>query len=184
MRHHKSAAPPVTLESVGGAEWWKPPTDARRLALVRSAYEIVVERGLEGLRTRAVSDRAGVSIATLHYYYPSKETLIAGLATYLGSLFVAEHAPPVTPSGREAARPVAARVRRHEILPDRASRHAHGHGRVLVCARRDPSIAGILSQLTSPWRGGLETTVTDGIADGTFRADLDPQSVVDLLQRR
>jgi AcrR family transcriptional regulator len=182
MRHHKSASAPVTLESVAGAQWWNPPTDARRLALTRSAYEIVVERGLEGLRTRAVAERSGVNIATLHYYYPSKEMLVAGVVGYLGSLFAREHAQPVVPSGHEALdrlRQEFADVKHYRtVRPDMCTAMTE----FALRARRDPAIAGILNQLTAPWRAGLEFMVTAGIAAGTFRADVDPPSMVDLLQ--
>ena len=49
----------------------------RRRALVLAAFGQIAERGFEGLRTREVAAEAGVNIATLHYYFPTKEALIA-----------------------------------------------------------------------------------------------------------
>src|SRR5689334_13927917 len=48
----------------------------RREELVQAAFKQIAERGFEGLRTRDVSAEVGVNVATLHYYFPTKEALI------------------------------------------------------------------------------------------------------------
>src|SRR5438270_13617116 len=55
------------------------PGRQRREALVRAGYDQLARRGFEGLRTRDVAAAAGVNIATLHYYFPTKEALIGGI---------------------------------------------------------------------------------------------------------
>lgn len=42
--------------------------DQRRRSLVLAAYQLIAEGGFERLRTRDIAARAGVNIATLHYY--------------------------------------------------------------------------------------------------------------------
>src|SRR5205823_12230072 len=54
----------------------------RRRALVLAAFGQIAERGFEGLRTREVAAEAGVNIATLHYYFPTKEALIRGVVAH------------------------------------------------------------------------------------------------------
>ena len=48
----------------------------RRQALVAAAYRQIADVGFEGLRTREVAAAVGINVATLHYYFPSKEILI------------------------------------------------------------------------------------------------------------
>src|SRR5260370_21148683 len=48
----------------------------RRQELVRATFAMIAKNGFEGLRTRAIADLVGVNIATLHYYFPTKESLI------------------------------------------------------------------------------------------------------------
>src|SRR6266513_932786 len=67
--------------------------DERRRSLVLAAYDLIAEKGFEDLRTRGVAMRAGVNIATLHYYFASKEDLIDGVVNYLLDLSRPE-APP------------------------------------------------------------------------------------------
>ena len=54
----------------------------RRSALVLAAYRQIAARGFEGLRTREVAAEVGVNIATLHYYFPTKEKLIEGVVEH------------------------------------------------------------------------------------------------------
>src|SRR5580692_8395078 len=74
----------------------------RRAALLQAAFDVIAEAGFEGLRTRAVAERAGVNIATLHYYFPSKQALVEGVAQFLGAKFVAFHGPAGSPTGYSA----------------------------------------------------------------------------------
>src|SRR5258706_13419165 len=64
--------------------------DERRRSLVLAAYDLIAEKGFEDLRTRDVAMKAGVNIATLHYYFASKEDLIDGVVDYLLDLFSSE----------------------------------------------------------------------------------------------
>src|ERR1700740_950377 len=72
--------------------------EARKLSIVRAAYEIIAEKGFENLRTREVAQRVGVNVATLHYYFPSKQTLVAAVALYLASRFETLRAAGATTS--------------------------------------------------------------------------------------
>src|SRR5438132_1752465 len=65
----------MTPAEDGGRAAAEPKADRRR-ALVAAAYRRIASDGFEGLRTRDVAADVGVNIATLHYYFPTKETLI------------------------------------------------------------------------------------------------------------
>jgi AcrR family transcriptional regulator len=67
--------------------------------LLQAAFDLIAEAGFEGLRTRSVAARAGMNIATPHYYFPSKQDLIEGLAQWIGARFVTFHGPSPQPSG-------------------------------------------------------------------------------------
>jgi len=48
-------------------------------AILEATTYILHKRGLEGLSTNRVAERAGVNIATLYQYFPNKESLLAEL---------------------------------------------------------------------------------------------------------
>ncbi len=74
----------------------------KRLLLLQTAFAVIAEVGFEGLRTRAVASRAGVNIATLHYYFPAKQDLVEGLAQFIGAKFVTIHGSKPASSGYPA----------------------------------------------------------------------------------
>jgi AcrR family transcriptional regulator len=130
----------------------RPGGDERRNSLVRAAFACLATDGFEGLRTRSVADRVGVNIATLHYYFPTKEALIGGVADFLATQFITLHAPPVAPTDSPAL--------------DRLRQFADAHFTALgipTCSggpvraqprgRRDPAIRRIVSRCR-PWRYG------------------------------
>jgi AcrR family transcriptional regulator len=150
----------------------------RRLALLRAAFDVIAEVGFEGLRTRAVAQRAGVNIATLHYYFPTKQQLIEGVAEWMGARFVTLHGPSPQPSGI----PALDRLRQ-EFSDGLFYRLEHPELLLVIQefslrGKRDPEVQKIVLQLNGYWRSGLEYLIRSGIDEGSFRNDL---PVADLL---
>jgi AcrR family transcriptional regulator len=153
----------------------------RRTALLQSAFDVVAEVGFEGLRTRAVAQRAGVNIATLHYYFPSKQHLIEGLAELIGAKFVTLHGRPPRPSG------LAALDRLRQEFSDGRFYLKHHPEMLLVMqeftlrGKRDPEVQKTVDQMNAHWRDGIERMVRAGIADGTFRDDIPVGEMLSML---
>jgi AcrR family transcriptional regulator len=168
-------------------DWWRPllhPQDEhgkRRAALLHAAFDVVAEAGFEGLRTRAVAARAGVNIATLHYYFPSKQDLIEGLAQLLSAKFVTLHGPAPRPSGL----PALDRLRQE--FSDGRFYLKHHPEMILVMqefglrGKRDAEVQKIFDQMNGHWRHGIAQAVQEGVADGTFRDDIPAHDLIPLL---
>src|ERR1700760_1720720 len=143
-------------------DWWQTllhPQDEhgkRRAALLQAAFDVVAEVGFEGLRTRAVATRAGVNIATLHYYFPSKQDLIEGLAELLGAKFVTLDGPTPRASGL----PALDRLRQE--FSDGRFYLKHHPEMLLVMqefalrGKRDPEVKKTVDQMNAHWRDGIE----------------------------
>jgi AcrR family transcriptional regulator len=168
-------------------EWWLPllnPQDEqgkRRTALLQAAFDVVAEAGFEGLRTRAVAERVGVNIATLHYYFPSKQDLIEGLAQFIGAKFVTVHGP----APRTTGLPALDRLRQ-EFSDGRFYLKRHPELLLVIQefslrGKRDPQVQKVVDQMNFHWRHEVERTVQAGVADGTFRADIDPGEMTLML---
>ena len=153
----------------------------RKTALMQATFDVIAESGFEGLRTRAVAERAGVNIATLHYYFPTKQALIEGVAQFLGAKFVLLHGPAPAPSG------YAALDRLRQEFSDGRYYFEHEPKMLLVLeefglrGKRDPEVQKIVDMMQGHWRHGLEQMVADGMKEGTFRGDLDREEVLGML---
>jgi len=153
----------------------------RRQSLLRAAFDVIAEAGFEGLRTRAVTTRAGVNVATLHYYFPTKQDLVEGLAQYIGAKFVAIHGPEPAPSGYVAL------DRLRQEFSDGRYYFANEPEMLLVMqeftmrGRRDPAVQKVVDQMNFYWRQGLDEMVRKGISDGVFRQDVEPEAMLSAL---
>jgi AcrR family transcriptional regulator len=153
----------------------------RHRDLVRAAYGLIASAGFEGLRTRGIAEAAGVNIATLHYYFPTKEALIGGVAEYLASLFITVHAPPVEAMASSAL------TRLRQELADVKFYGLERRDMLTVMdelrlrARRDPAVARVIAPLIGHWRAGIRKLIVEGLAEGVFRAGLDPATAADVV---
>jgi AcrR family transcriptional regulator len=159
-----------------------PAGDERRQALVEAAFALLTEEGFEGLRVRTVAARVGINIATLHYYFPSKQDLVRGVVDYLLQQF---STPPASGSNIADAVPMSA-LRRE--LMDFADDIQHKPALFIVLmelqlrALRDPDIHALLQGMDTHWRNHLEHLCQEEIRQGNFRSDLDvPQAASTLI---
>ena len=127
----------------------------RRLTLLQAAFDVVAQAGFEGLRTRAVADRAGVNIATLHYYFPSKQKLVEGLSRLMSAKFVTLH-------GFADAQLYL--KERSDLLLIQTEFFMRG--------QRDPEVRKVVEEMRSHWHESIEEILREGRADRTFRSDL------------
>lgn len=152
--------------------------DVRRRALVDAAFATLAERGFEGLRTREVAARAKVNIATLHYYFATKEALIAGVADSLLEHFQRE--------GLEQAEKSPTAQLRVEISS--ATQRMRKEPSIFIVLSelwlrsvRDPAIGRVCRSLQTAWRGYLTSLIQAGVADGSLREELEPAATADLI---
>ncbi len=154
--------------------------DERRVMIARAARAIIVEKGLEGLRTRDIAARVGINVATLHYHVPTKEALVALVAESLKEEFREQglRRPRDNKTGMELLR---------MELEDLAETMIEAPDRFLVMgelvdrSRRDPAIAAILDPMRGYWRSQLLEIFRQGRDDGTMRPDLDPAAASQLF---
>ena len=63
------------MSEVVAATRGRPRSETARKAILAAAAELLLDRGLPGVSMDAVSERAGVSKATIYRWWPTKETL-------------------------------------------------------------------------------------------------------------
>jgi AcrR family transcriptional regulator len=152
------------------------PKSDRRRELVAAAYQRLANEGFEGLRTRDVAADAGVNIATLHYYFPTKEALIRGVIGLAMQRFVATMPGDGTP---------IIQLRGH--LDELATLLKTDHqlwsvmGELVLRAPRDPDLEGILRQTDDFWHRKLRDLISACIRQGAIDVSVDAEGVAALM---
>jgi AcrR family transcriptional regulator len=142
---------------------------SRRDQLVRAAFALVAEAGLEGLRLRRVAAEVGIDQSTLHHHVATKAALVAAVAEHAAGL-LATTAPP-------AHLPPAAALRAHlDALADLVARRPELFtvtAELDLRARRDPSVRAVVERQEAGWRAVLTGLFTAlGEADPAARTEL------------
>ncbi|HEX5324584.1 MAG TPA: TetR/AcrR family transcriptional regulator [Capsulimonadaceae bacterium] len=155
--------------------------ESRRAELANAAFLLIAEKGFEGLRVREVAAKAGVNIATLHYYFPTKEALVRAVSGQAQQLFADSHSAreeggelsTVEQLQREAlnlARQLRERPELCVVMTELTAR-----------ASRDAGVQEVLARMDRGWRSHLAAVVMRGHRDGTIRKDLDPYRAASFL---
>jgi AcrR family transcriptional regulator len=148
----------------------------RRQALILAAYDQIAERGFEGLRTRDVAAQVGVNIATLHYYFPTKEALIRGVIGHAMQRFRSTLEPHGSPADqlRNYFRAVRKLLRDEPQL-------AAVMGELALRSARDPALAGIMREMNDVWQRTLRGLLRRAAKEGHLRPELDSDGVAALV---
>ena len=150
--------------------------DERREALVRSAIEVIAEKGLSGTRVADIGERAGISPGHVLYYFDGKSDIFTRALRTVEEQLRAEayEAFATRPSARE----------RWDWLVAHAAPTGPGDPRVLLwiqaweAAPRDPDVAALVRDLDSNWIGLLIELIEYGRSTGEFAiADADEFAV-------
>jgi len=158
--------------------------DERRRSFIEAAYRIIAEQGLKGLRTRTVAAQVGLTHATLHYYFPTKETLIQAVIDYA----VFQRLLAGFPLGSEES--VGTPVEQLRVLLTALQQSMQEDmTNVLVLyelvlrAQHDPAIRKLFlrEDIFGNWYHGLKFMLEEGMKQGLFRDDLDTGSASSVL---
>jgi AcrR family transcriptional regulator len=147
--------------------------DDRRAAIAAAARKLIVEKGLEGLRTRDIAQRVGINIATLHYHVPSKEALISLVAESIRNDFRTQ-AQRQQRDGKSALGLLRLEFADFREVVEDMPELIIVMTEMMERARRDPGVSAIMAPLHDFWRQQFVKIFRMGIADGSFRSDLDP----------
>ena len=148
----------------------------RREQISQAAFASIAERGFEGLRMRDVAQRAGVNIATVHYYYASKEQLIRAAYGELQARFRA-----TTPPDGTAAERLRGHLRgvRDLLLDDSDLRGVLAE--IALRARRDEELEAAVRQAEDGWFAEVRGLLQAGLDDGSWAVAVDPDATAALV---
>jgi AcrR family transcriptional regulator len=151
-------------------------SERRREELVQAAFNQIAARGFEGLRTRDVAAEVGVNIATLHYYFPTKESLIRGVLDHAMARFRSTLAPHGSPSDQ---------LRNHLRAVRKLMSEEPELGMVMaelaLRSARDRSIEKISTETRDAWHTTMRGLLRRAVREGKLRAEMDSDAVATLI---
>lgn len=153
-----------------------PDAEPRRQELVLAAYRTLATAGFEGLRTRDVAAEVGVNVATLHYYFPTKEALIRGVVAHAMGRFRTTFA-----HGSRPGEQLAAQLQGVRRMATHEPELFVVMGELALRSGRDPVIAGIFKETIDAWHSTLRTLVEHAQKEGFVDSKLDPDTVASLM---
>src|SRR5947207_7459247 len=148
----------------------------RQQALGRAAFNQIAERGFGGLRTREVAAGVGLNIASLHYYFPTKEALIRGVVAHAMDRFRSTLAPHGSPADqlRNHLRAVRKLLREEPQV-------SAVMGELALRSARDPSLAQIMRETYDAWHRTLRGLLKRAARDEQLAPELDSDDVAALI---
>jgi len=150
--------------------------EERRQDLVLAAFQLLAEKGFEGLRTRDVAIRASVNIATLHYYFPTKEALIGGVVEYVMGRFQSTLAPHGSADAQLMDHLRAVR----RLLRDEPE-VGTVMGELALRSARDPAIGALMRGTQDAWHKTMRALLRRGVKAGRLRPELDSDQAAALV---
>jgi len=150
--------------------------EKRRQELVLAAYREIAEHGFEGLRTREVAAEVGVNIATLHYYFPTKESLIQAVLEHAMDRFRTTLAPQGSPS--DLLRNYLRAVRK--LMLDEPELGAV-MAELALRSVRDRSTGKIMNAMYDTWHLAVRGLLRRAVKEGGLRPDIDTDAVAALI---
>lgn len=152
------------------------PKADRRRELVAAAYHRIASDGFEGLRTRDVAADVGVNIATLHYYFPTKEALIRAVIGYAVQRFTQTMPGIGTPlvQLRGHLDALATMLKTDQELWSVM-------GELVLRAPRDADLAHIFRQTDAFWHRVLRDLIQQCVDKGAIHPVLEPDGLAALM---
>jgi AcrR family transcriptional regulator len=148
----------------------------RRHALVAAAFARIARDGFEGLRTREVASDVGINVATLHYYYPTKEALIRGVIGYAMQRFAA-----TLPTDGSPAEQLRTHLRTLGQLLEHDPQLWAVMGELVLRAPRDADLERIVRETDEFWHRKLHDLIARAIASGEIDRTLDADDIAALM---
>jgi TetR/AcrR family transcriptional regulator, regulator of cefoperazone and chloramphenicol sensitivity len=148
--------------------------EERRERLVVAAYEVMREHGIAMLRTRDVAAQAGITVATLHYYFPTKDALVRAVIEYAITDRMVMPLDLDETDGRQALRTMLEGLAKH-------AENDPGHFRLLHeliwRSHEDEAVRDLLRR----WHTGWRDAIAAWLGDKRFRRDLAPEQTASIV---
>jgi len=146
--------------------------------IIAAAMALMTEHGMAGTTMTAIADRAGVSRPTLYKHFPDVDHIMAAVVEEEFAAFrsrVDAGLDPAWPAVRKLDFLVRLHIEQYASEPARM-------GEGSLEAGMSPVVRNAVQRELADHHARIVAILRDGMADGSFRGDLDPNVQAELLQ--
>lgn len=152
----------------------RPRSEASRVALLETAYGLMVDHPLASISTQQIASKAGVSTATVYRWWATKEALLLD-----AFLYVKEQRPPICEEGKPLDR-----LREHIVGFGRSTAGKQGRvvARLLAAIQDDEKLReAFIQRLYLPQCGKVRAVAQEAVKAGELPAGTDVDLFLDSI---
>lgn len=146
--------------------------------ILQATHRALREHGYAALTMRDIADETDLSKAALHYHYDCKHDLLVAFLEHLYERFEARIADPAGDAPAERLHSLV-----DALLTERSETPAFRTALLEIKAQApyDDAFRDRLRRFDDAFSAAVRDIVAEGVADGTFRDDVDPDTVASAL---
>ena len=152
----------------------RPRSEASRVALLETAYGLMVDHPLSSISTQQIASKAGVSTATVYRWWATKEALLLD-----AFLYVKQQRPPIAEEGKALER-----LRAHIVGFGKSMAGKQGRvvARLLAAIQEDEKLReAFIQRLYLPQCGKVRSVAQEAVKAGELPAGTDVDLFLDSI---
>ena len=149
----------------------KESAEALRTRILDAAIVLFIEKGIEKVTTRELTESVGISRSHIYHYFSNWQTLCLALERFMQVDFetFADSLKMLTPRQR-----LATLIESH--LPSAPDATWQLYASFWQTAAHNEAYAALADEMTDAWQGLMEAIVRDGVTDGTLQCSNVPRT--------
>ncbi|MFB4410802.1 TetR/AcrR family transcriptional regulator [Pantoea eucalypti] len=150
----------------------KESAEALRTRILDAAIVLFIEKGIEKVTTRELTESVGISRSHIYHYFSNWQTLcLAALERFMQVDFetFADSLKMLTPRQR-----LATLIESH--LPSAPDATWQLYASFWQTAAHNEAYAALADEMTDAWQGLMEAIIRDGVTDGTLQCSNVPRT--------
>ncbi|MCW8919524.1 MAG: TetR/AcrR family transcriptional regulator [Gammaproteobacteria bacterium] len=153
--------------------------EERRQEIIEATMALSVEKGLKKLTTQAIADRVGIAQPTIFRHFKSRDEIFGAVISWVGESLFKVVGGFFTGSG-------PADERLHQLILNQLAfmNRQRAIPRVLFSDRlhlESPKLKAVVQKMMDGYARSLIRLLEEGVAEGVFRQDLDPEQTARYL---
>ena len=147
--------------------------EERQEEIIQAVLDLAAEQGVKQVTTQAIADRVGIAQPTVFRHFKTRNAILHAALEWIGKGLLTVLTPILAGGGPPD-------VRLHQLLNRQLQFISQRKGlpRLLFSERlhlEDPQLKEVVRRIMDAYTGHLQALLSEGIEQGCFREDLDPE---------